>query len=253
MSCCCRRRPYWVQRHYIRLGGTNEYVDTGVSSGSLNFERTDPFSFALWLRYVATGSFMGVIEKMEPLSTFNTGYDLHVKPSGQIGLNLNHDVRNPHPNSNLLALRMDGVNPSGVGWFHLVMAYDGSSTGAGTDFYFNGVLQTTTELVNTLTSSIQTTETLCLGRRVNASPDIPYTGDMDEVAVFDKKLSAPEVAELYNGKRVLDYTATSVGSDLLLYYRVAKGDVYPTIADYASGGNDGTMTNMETTDLRSGA
>ena len=74
-------------------------------------------------------------------------------------------------------------------------------------------------------------------------------GYMDELSFWDKALSGSEVTTIRNSGVPTDLSSED---NLIGYWR--NGDtvgtsVYPTIEDYSSNSNDGTMTNMISGDI----
>jgi hypothetical protein len=66
--------------------------------------------------------------------------------------------------------------------------------------YIGGALQTVT--VNTATSGTVTSDAandLWIGARSNGGADREFDGLIDETAIWDRALTAGEVAQLYNG------------------------------------------------------
>jgi hypothetical protein len=74
---------------------------------------------------------------------------------------------------------------------------------------------------------------------------------VDEVSVWNKELSQSEVSEIY-ANRVLpvNLLATSMAANLVGWWGMGEGDVYPTIQDRSTNGYDGTMVNMEAADIQ---
>ena len=77
-----------------------------------------------------------------------------------------------------------------------------------------------------------------------------YTsGNTDEIFIVDDELSASQVTDIYNGGTPIDMTTIN---HLVGWWR--NGDptgtgAFPTITDQSSNSNDGTMTNMTSSDI----
>ena len=71
-------------------------------------------------------------------------------------------------------------------------------------------------------------------------------GKIDEVAIFDSALSAAQVLAIYNGGVPADLSSLSPDA----WWRMGDGDYYPTLQDSSANDYDGTMTNMESSDIR---
>ena len=80
-------------------------------------------------------------------------------------------------------------------------------------------------------------------------------GKMDEVAYFDSALSAAQITNIYKGEVSGGSGGTNgTPGDLSTFspvhwWRMGDGDTFATLTDHGSGGNDGTMTNMDSGDI----
>ena len=76
---------------------------------------------------------------------------------------------------------------------------------------------------------------------------LPWEGKIDEVSAFDSVLSAENITSIYNSGVPNDISSLNP----VLWFRMGDDteDVFPTIKDKGSGGNDGTMTNMSSDDI----
>jgi hypothetical protein len=105
--------------------------------------------------------------------------------------------------------------------------------------YFDGVEDTSLNIVtNTLAATIASSFAFQLGDRTLS--DLPYAGKLDEVSVYDVELTAGQVADLYAFGAPVDITALGSWSDAQGYWRMGEASF------------DGTMTNMESTDIVEG-
>lgn len=73
-------------------------------------------------------------------------------------------------------------------------------------------------------------------------------GNIDEVTFWNVELSGAEIAELYNGGVPANPAAHSRAANLIHYYPMGDGDIFPTLTDLV-GTADGTMTNMVSGDI----
>ena len=78
-------------------------------------------------------------------------------------------------------------------WTHVFFTYDGSMKAAGFKMYVDGKLVETNVDNDTLTETIKTTVTTKVGRRTNSEF---YSGQVDDLAIFDRELKPEEVASL---------------------------------------------------------
>ena len=89
---------------------------------------------------------------------------------------------------------------------------------------------------------------MILAKHTNNSSQF-LSGLLDEGTIFGKALTPTEISSFWNSGTPTDLSGES---DLLGYWRngdTAGTSVYPTIEDYSSNSNDGTMTNMDSGDI----
>jgi Concanavalin A-like lectin/glucanases superfamily len=225
-----------TRKFSLVFGGTDEYVAVG---DVLNFERTDAFSFSLWFKMTSAQDAY-ILTKHSGATTY-TGYNFGSQAATTVFWRI---TNNYATNSINLSTVSSGWNDDE--WHHAVCTYDGSSTAAGAHIYIDGVDQTLTVDQDDLSASIITSAPLCIGAQGGGTP---FTGSVDEVAAYDVELTLGAILELYNTGNPIDLTKVSSAGDLVGYWRCGDGDLYPYIADRSSSGNDGTMTNMEATDI----
>jgi hypothetical protein len=224
----------------LAFDGVDEWVTMG---NVLGFERTDAFSFSFWfVKPTAADGY--VISKCVGAGGYR-GYRVQVKATNIIALSLVSD----DPTNNYLSVQVNAGINDGL-WHHVAITYDGSSTAAGVQFYVDGKL-VITRVVNMdgLAGTILTANDFVVG----AYPAVAwgrYTGSMDEVSVYSDVLTAAEVAWIYNGGVPCDLTAGGAPSNLVGFWRMGDGDAFPTITDHAAVPHDGTMTNMEASDIQ---
>lgn len=75
-----------------------------------------------------------------------------------------------------------------------------------------------------------------------------FTGNIDEVSIWNKALSSAEISEIHNAGDPTNLGAHSAFANLVSWWRMGDGDTFPTIKDQV-GVNNGTMTNMEAGDI----
>ena len=64
------------------------------------------------------------------------------------------------------------------------------------------------------------------------------------MALFNRAVTPTEIVTLSTAP-----TVNLTDLNPIAWYRMGDGDTYPTITDNGSGGNDGTMTNMDAGDI----
>ena len=129
-------------------------------------------------------------------------------------------------------------------WHHIGATWDSSGD---LKLYLDGVLK---ETKSSLPTIVGTAVTSSIGN--NASSGQYFLGKIDEVSLFNVELSAANVTTLYNDG--LPYTVAA-DTGLIGWWRMGDGTLtgdpiatFPTIPD-ETGNNDGTMTNMTSTDF----
>lgn len=131
----------------ISASSTTGYIDYSTAA-ALNFERTDKFSFSMWIK----GS----------TPSLNACLAMRMSAAGTIGW-----IISPRTNSRLAFMFSSSWGPSWIYidipftfsntvWKHICITYDGSSNANGVKVYVNGVSQTVTINGNNLTTSTVT-------------------------------------------------------------------------------------------------
>jgi len=219
----------------------NEYITMG-DVAELSFERTDAFSISCWFRTTGHSSSTQIVSKRESGGN-NRGYGIQLQPDGLVAWRLVNDSVSNNRLDKITTAAFDDGN-----WHHCIVTYDGSSSAAGANIYIDGALQTVTTEFDALSATINTTAEFSISGR-NAGAAEEFFGSISDVSVFNKELSASEVTTIYNGGNPADIITSGVDG-YVGYWRMGDGDTYPTITDSSASGNDGTMTNMEESDIR---
>ena len=141
------------------------------------------------------------------------------------------------------AVSSDVVENDGL-WHHVCSTWNSTED---IKIYLDGTLKDTTSIAGDFTGSFSSA---AIGN--NAAGGGFWIGNIDEVSIYNIELSAANVTTLYNDG--LPYTVEA-DSGLIGWWRMGDGTLtgdaiatYPTIPD-ETGNNDGTMTNMTSTDF----
>ena len=168
------------------------HVDLGDLGG---FDRTDAFSLLAWVR-LSHERDQVVVARMDDLDGLR-GYELflgdfmdHGGPMYSGPLLIAHLVH-AWPD-NAIKVRTHTPMPLNE-WHHLALTYDGSGRASGVALYLDGKLQEVEVMHDSLTGSIRIDRPLRLGRRQVKGV---FDGQMDEVRIYDRTLSANEVKQL---------------------------------------------------------
>lgn len=220
----------------LLFDGVNEYVDCGVVS-ALN--ATQNLSISCWVKINSSTA-------EQFIGTFTgAGNAIWIR----------HDVAG---NSWRGSVQNGSASYSDFGstintsqWYHVVMVYDGTQ-GTATDrvkIYVDGSSLTRTGGSGTLpTITLTATKGFDLGGLSDGS--VFSNCNIDEVSIFDYSLDATQVSDIYNSGTPTDLDNTSGVTAPVHWWRMGDGDTHPTITDVGTtGGNDGTMTNMESGDI----
>ena len=144
------------------------------------------------------------------------------------------------------------INISDGNWHHVMFTFDGLANSTSIIGYIDGTKYSvalgnaTFVTVGSWTGVTNTVAPLEFG----ADRLTWFTAcGIDEVSIFDSVLDATTAVDMYNSGTPTDLTGAT---DLQGWWRngdIAGTSVYPTIEDYSSVGNDGTMTNMASGDI----
>ncbi|MFH5832975.1 DUF1553 domain-containing protein [Halalkalibaculum sp. DA384] len=184
-----------------KFGGALEFEKgNSINVGDIaSFERTDPFSFSLWVNPsdTASGSEAPVLVKTGNIFIGYRGYDMSLLEN-KISVRLMHGW--PYNAIQVKTLEALPLNQ----WSHLSVTYDGSSRAEGIQVYVNGKRWETSIHQNNLFKNIvigQEEETypsqpFLIGER-SSFEKIEYTGlKLDELKIFDRRLSRAEILAL---------------------------------------------------------
>jgi hypothetical protein len=173
-----------------------------VFGGVADFERTEPFSVAFWMR-ASSNKGMAVIEKVGD-GAAPRGWEVAVDDSVFLGqmrrgapliLRFTHHwpedaieirTRRPLP---MQAKEERGPRP----WYHIAIVSDGSGTAAGIKLYVNGEVEPVEVVRDHLTGSIRTLAPLEVGNRELAPP---FHGQLDDLRIYSGALTEAEIRQL---------------------------------------------------------
>jgi hypothetical protein len=221
------------------LVGGNEFID-GVDSADLTFGdgSTDrAFSLSMWVNLRNVPLFNYFFSKVDEYQFFffsNNYLTFRLydgSASDRIVLNSTGPIAATYLNT----------------WTHFVATYDGEGSSSGMAIYIDGVLlPTNTADVGSYDAMQDLANNVTLGVG-NAGYQSTYLAD---AIVFDKELSAGEVAAVYNGGDPRDETIESLAGNLAGYWRSYDStNVVGGVIDKSGNGNNFTMTNMSDDDI----
>ena len=172
-----------------------------ANESQFDFERTQAFSVSVWLKLATLNSTKFFVTKQQASGNY-TGWSLWYTYSAGVG---NLDFSLVGTPANMIEVLYPTLPDNN---YHLVTAtYSGNSLASGVELYVDAVKQTKGTTIDTLgTTTILNNIQLELGNRNGA---FNMDGNMDEVGIWSRALSASEVTELYNGGAGLTYPFAS--------------------------------------------
>jgi len=185
----------------VKLSG-----DDAVNLKVGNFPRWQPFSVSLWMNTPDEKERAVIFHRSRAWTDAGSrGYELLLE-DGRLSAALIHF----YPGN---AIRVRTVEPiSSEAWHHVAVTYDGSSRANGLRIYLNGELAQTEVVRDNLYKQITGGggDNIAIGQRFR---DRGFTGGVvDEFQVFQRELTALEVAESHKPGSLVDAIA-AVGKD----------------------------------------
>jgi len=121
-------------------------------------------------------------------------------------------------------------------WYNIVF----TRNGANGELFVNGISQGTTTALgaNNFTVNFLGCEKQTIGTKYY------FNGNLDEPSIFNRVVTPTEIVTLSTAP-----TENLTSLNPISWWRMGDGDTYPTITDNGSGGNNGTMTNMDAGDI----
>ena len=151
-------------------------------------DASSPFSISVWIHPNAQGT-MAILSKMDE-SKQHRGYDMLVV-NGKIEVHL----VDQWPGNAIKVSSQQAIPPNE--WHHVALTYDGTKKAAGIKIYIDGKLTPFDVPNDALTGTIDNEQPFRLGLRQTS---LPYPGLIDELRIFDGKLSAEALTQLANSE-----------------------------------------------------
>jgi hypothetical protein len=184
-----------------RFGSSNKsYLFSGNQSiGIPNLLLSNNFSISVFATLSSISQDYSIILGKWAGASGQLSYELSKRPNNKIGFYFSTN------GSNYFGLESTTVFSASANWFHIAITYDGQSV----KFYVNGVLQ------NTLAHStpvFNNNDVTYVGATRTATPGSLlswfWNGKIDDVATWNRAITAQEVASLANGTVALPVELT---------------------------------------------
>ena len=134
-------------------------------------------------------------------------------------------------------------------WHHVAATYDGSKDKDELKLYVDGALVASFPEAsvggNVYTGMVNQNTAVRIGGDVSNA--LEFEKKITNVALFNKELTATEIAELYNNGRVLNLATFSDYESIIAWWKLGDGDTLPVAID-SKGGRNGTVTNATLVD-----
>ena len=182
------------QGNALRFDSEYESLNLG---GTGDFERTDQFSMGAWVKPEVREDYSVIMGNAGHKNSHWRGYEMFLDSLNRVSVRLTHEP----PGHCLELITADSIKVQE--WSHLMFTYDGSSKAAGIDIYLNGHKVPTTIVYDNLQNSIRNIDNylkpkpspIRVGRSHRFALDVGlFKGAIDEVRVYQRRLTALEVA-----------------------------------------------------------
>ncbi|MDE2590037.1 MAG: LamG domain-containing protein, partial [Patescibacteria group bacterium] len=159
-----------------------EYISLG-NSATLNFERTNSFSYSYWFKGTSVSTLPSVLDHYNGTN----GIVNAINTSGQPQIYL----INNFGGGNYLQAHVSTVINDG-NWHHVVWTYSGNSNTSGLSCYVDNSSISVISDVNSLSASIQNNNNWLIGMQQGSTAKL--TGQLDDLRIYNKALSASDVS-----------------------------------------------------------
>ncbi|MEK7562841.1 MAG: LamG-like jellyroll fold domain-containing protein, partial [Patescibacteria group bacterium] len=177
----------------VSFDGTDDYVHVGTSFPL--FLKTTPITISAWIKPASFSASVGTIVGRWSYLV-SPGWVLAVDSTGKLFFIETDSQGNNYfyatGNQTLAANK----------WYHVVVAYNGNVAASGIQTYVNGVADTMTPTtLGTADPGVLAATNLEIGRRGGTSSAVPFSGNIDDVRIYNRALSPAEIAALAAGNQ----------------------------------------------------
>ena len=229
-------------QYSLNFDGVDDFVNLGNAANLRPFV-SGGITLSIWCKWVDITTATSRIFSSGSKATAYNGISCSKNSSGFLSLNTGDG--GGLSSSNRKTRKTDSVAISNNTWHHIVFIW-GSENSATWGIAVDGS-PVASSASGTGGNTVYNTDDAFIGKRLSSTN--AANGFMDEVSFWDKALSLSEVTAIYNSGVPTDLSSES---GLIGYWRNGdtKGPIaFPTIDDFSTNSNDGTMTNMDSGDI----
>lgn len=175
--------------------GSSTKIDIPDNADEFDWSSTGSFTISLWIKTSSAGTQVCVARNRTDVATYEDKIARwFIGTSGGVAT---FELQDNNPNNNAIATGTASISDNN--WHHLVAVRDGS--GNKNKIYVDGALDAEVSKVygNSFVSDVPTPVTVGYIQRLVGFDEYNFVGSMDEVAIYNKALSASDVAAIYNG------------------------------------------------------
>jgi len=178
-----------------KMGGAFEFDGEGdyIDIGQIELVHDKSFSISAWVLFYPSDSPSTFILAKTSESTSYKGFGLSVTQDGKVTSTINEG----HSPLKRIGAECNNTIEQGV-WKHLTVSYDGSNSYLGFNIYIDGQNQDTTNMDEGVVSDSSVSSDVFIGGRAWSGITNHWNGTIDDVMIWNRSLSADEVAQLYN-------------------------------------------------------
>lgn len=211
----------------LLFDGVNDYVTLG---DNFDFGPAQAFSWSFWMKAANFSSQRAMIAKTtQDANVF--GYSFQHNSSGKL-------FSQWRASGSLRNLTFSSTLNAGQ-WYHICFTYAGGSNVSGVTAYIDGSAEPSAG--SGALNDWGHTDPCNFGNRGNT---FHFSGNLNQISVWDKELSSAEVTEIYNSGSPDDLSNHSAVGNLQSWWGLNDNSSFPTETDL-QGSINGTLTNMD--------
>ncbi|KKL71854.1 hypothetical protein LCGC14_2090750, partial [marine sediment metagenome] len=180
---------------YMEFDGSDDKIVTGTDA-NLAYNDATPLSLEAWFRTTNTGTNKTIIGLWQSASSTNDDIINLQMNSGTLRFYIIEDWSTQY-----IAVTTDNTYNDGL-WHHVVATFDGTSLNTGMEIYVDGALAGITRSGSGVVTGFTSTNTLAMGNSAKWQASTFFEGDVALGRLWNRELSAAEIALLAAGQPV---------------------------------------------------